>query len=151
MIKQIVKLTTIFIVLATCLTACFNLKEPQVKGVNNVKIIGVKDGEITMSFDVRIKNDNNIDLKVTKLDLDVTVNGTKLGKAILIDKLVIEKNQEKTYTVPINIKLDSEQGSLFTMLLGFMGNTPKVEVNGSVSAKAYGITKTVPISYSPKL
>lgn len=137
----------VFIWVAVFFSACAAPKAPEVKQIEDIKVVSMTNKLITVEANVVLVNPNLIDLEITGADIDVTVNDMEAAKINKLTNTKIEGNTEKkvplTVSFPPNkvIKLDN-LGDLFNIVAK---KKAKVAYKGKINVKAVGISFDVAV------
>ena len=132
-------------------TSCITYKDVEFKGINNASIGDLKNQKIPIELTIRVFNPNNYNIKITRANLEVFIEGKYFGKTTISDKVVIKKNKEENYTIVLETS-KSEAGKLILSSLPLLfGKKLILEIKGSVVAKAYGIKKKFPVNEKHEL
>ncbi len=138
-----------WILIASCFlffTSCITYKEVEFKGINDVSIGDIKSQKTPIQLDVKVHNPNNYNIKITKVNLDLYIEGKHFGKTRSSKKVVIKKNQELDYVIVLETSKSEIGKSLFSSLAILLGKKLTLEIKGTVVAKAYGIKKKFPVN-----
>jgi LEA14-like dessication related protein len=136
--KLIIILSAVFL-----LSSC-EIIEPELSGYSNFKIKKMEGKEFDITFDVRVENENGFGMKVKKGSVDVEANNMVLATLTLSDKIKVKRKSDKTYTVPVHIKI--ADGAMFRILALLTSSKVDLEFDGKVKGSVLGISKTVPIN-----
>jgi LEA14-like dessication related protein len=103
--------------------------------------------ELEAEFSVRIKNDNSFGFTVTKSDLDLSLNGKKLGKVKLKDKVHVRAKSDDPHTFTIKSDLsESGAGGLPALLSIIQSRSPKVKLVGYLKVRSFlFFSKKIPV------
>ena len=130
------KVLVIFIVSIFIFTSC-KFKEVTVGDVQNIAISEMTDKYVAVDLFIPINNPNNFGFKVSKINLDVSLNGVDLGKAYKISKVKVPSNSNDTYKFTIKVKLKSVANGSMAFLGAMLSNKAKLKLNGYIKAKAF--------------
>jgi LEA14-like dessication related protein len=92
---------------------------------------------------MKVKNPNNYKITIVNSDLDLFINGSKMGKAIIKDKIVLKKQQTEVYTFVVGAKPSG--GILGSLLSIAFSKNVRVGVKGKVKARAFMVSKSFPV------
>ena len=113
-------------------TGCVHPKNLEYKGTDHLKFLGIAQGKVNVGADVRLLNPNKFGLTLKKVDLDVAVDGSPAGKAILPKgKYRIPKGAEFELPVIASAELKAGMANIGNVLFGRM---VKIRVDGYVKA-----------------
>ena len=129
------------------LSSCGIYKEVQFKGVKDVSVKEFTTSAIVVEVQAIINNPNGFDITIFDSDLDFIVNGTKLGKAKIADKIVLKKKAQDTYTFVLKADMEDLSSKVGLLLPILLTGKAKVKIKGKVLAKAIGMKKKVPIEF----
>ena len=128
---------TIIVLLASLLITGCKIKEISVGNVQGLKIKNVSKKTATLEFLIPVKNENNFSFKISKVNLNLSINRNKLGKVNKIRTVKIPANSDETHSFIIKAKYsDLLKGSVSMLGSLFKGST-KVNIEGYVKAKAF--------------
>jgi LEA14-like dessication related protein len=128
------------------LTSC-KYKEITIGDVQSVSIGEVTKEYATVKFSLPINNPNNFNFKISKISLDVSLNGFNLGNAYDIDKVKVEKNSNDVHKFTIKVKLEGLANSGLGFLGALLSNKVKLNLKGYVKANAFLIgTKKIDVN-----
>ncbi len=121
-----------------------NVAIPSVEKISNFKPGQLKDGKLNFSFTTQINNPDKLKFKIRRVDLDILMNGNKIGeihtnRVIRIRRLLKpEVNWELTGDLKSLIKPD--------MILSVLtGGRPEFAVKGSIQVSRLFFRKTIPV------
>ena len=143
----------LLIILVSCLSfnSCITYKEIEFNGVRDVGIGSLNSQVIPIELMVNINNPNNYNIKITRANLDIYLEGKHFGKSEIKDKIVIVKKEEKNYSITLETSKSKIGKSLFSSISMLFGKSISLEVKGTVTAKAFGIKKKFPIHEKQQL
>ncbi len=130
------KVVLIFIVSIFIFTSC-KFKEVTVGDVQNIAISEMTDEYVAVDLFIPIKNPNNFAFKISKINLDIGLNGVDLGKAYKMSKVKVPANSNDTYKFTVKIKLKSAANSSMAFLGAMLSNKAKLKMKGYIKAKAF--------------
>ncbi len=144
-------LAMLILVLAT---GCAIPLEPRFEQVSEFKPhgkAGGKEAGITLGLDMH--NPNPYKIKLLAYDLDIFLNGNKVGDATHRGKQVMIGKSTSTIRIELVTDLKQIFGGLIGALNGLLGKKQalELEIKGTVVAKAKGIQKKVPIEFKKAL
>jgi LEA14-like dessication related protein len=129
-------------VVSGLLVSCRQPKDLVYKSVQN---FGLQKGKALM--DISFYNPNKYKLKLKNADLDVFLNGAKLGKMNVSKAVVIPRMD--TFTVPVSIDVDLKNLLPNALQLAFSSDM-SVKLQGNLKAGRHGVYKNVPVNYEGK-
>lgn len=122
--------------------SCRQPKDLVYKSVQN---FGLQKGKALM--DISFYNPNRYKLKLKNADLEVFLNGARLGK-MNVNKAVAIPRMD-TFTVPVSIDVDLKNLLPNALQLAFSSDM-SVKLQGNLKAGRHGVYKNVPVNYEGK-
>lgn len=143
--KSIHKVFFISVFSILLLSSCITYKDVQFQGVENFKINNLDTKQVTLSFDLKIYNPNNYKIKVKPSEVNVLNKNNKLlGKAEILDKVVVQKEKSGLYPVTVKAKLSdvfiSGGGSILDLI---KNRSTDIKLQGTIKVKAKCIGKKI--------
>lgn len=133
-------------------TSCFQYKEVEMEGVEDVRIKNLSAKGVEIEVDMKIKNPNNYKISIVDSDLDIYLKKKKMGNAIIQNKIVLPKKSSKVHTIMIKGDLKGmDLASLLGLVGIFGGGSLDVQMKGFIKAKAKGIAKKFPVDVTEKV
>jgi LEA14-like dessication related protein len=117
-------------------TSC-KFKDVTVGDVQNIAISEMTDEYVAVDLFIPINNPNNFAFKISKINLDIALNGIDLGKAYKMTKVKVPANSNNTHKFTIKIKLNNVANSSMAFLGAMFSNQAKLKLNGYIKAKAF--------------
>ena len=130
------KIVLIFIASIFIFTSC-KFKEVVIGDVQNIAISEMTDEYVAVDLFMPIKNPNNFAFKISKVNLDISLNGIDLGKAYKMTKVKVPANSSDTYKFTVKIKLKNVANSSMAFLGAMLSNKAKLKLKGYVKANAF--------------
>ncbi len=126
------------------LAGCTAYREVTVDSVENVRLAGMDAQGMALRVDVRVNNPNRYRIRVHEPELDLYLNDTRIGTAVLDTPLTVPAQSTSTVRIPLHARV--EGGPLLVMGLGMLlGDRPVLRAEGTVGARAGLVRKRVPI------
>ncbi len=133
-------------------TSCNIYKEVEVKEVRDVRLTEFGSDGLKAEVDVVVENPNSFKLKVTDSDLDVSVNGTNVGKVKLGEKLIIDKSSTNLYTLHFKSDYDDLSPQFLQSLITLIFvNYAEFSAQGYVKGRALMVSKKVKVDLKEKV
>lgn len=129
-------------IVSLLLVSCRQPKDLVYKSVQN---FGLQKGKALM--DISFYNPNKYKLKVKNVDLDVYLNGARLGKMNVSRPVAVPRMD--TFTVPVSMEVDLKNLLPNALQLAFSSDM-SVKLQGNVKAGRHGVFKNVPVNYEGK-
>lgn len=132
---------------AICLTGCGQMEEVKFGKIQGAKLINADLKKLQAEFQVVITNPNSFGFTVTKSDMDLSLNGKKLGKVKLSDRVHIKAKSDEPYTFKIESDLsESGMGGLPALLGLIQSKSPRVKLQGHLKVRTFlFFSKKIPV------
>ena len=129
------------------LTGCLSYKPVELVGIRSMKLTHVDTKGITATVGVEMKNPNGYKIRVKDPDVDLSINGIGVGKALLDSAVVLKRRSTEVYRIPIHVNFQIDQAGIIPGLAtGFLTGSVKLGVKGTVVGKAGLVRKRFPFS-----
>ncbi len=116
--------------------------------VENFKMQQVDNNKAAVSMDIRLYNPNHYKLELKDADINVFINGNKLGRVQVDDK--VEVPREDTCVLPVILNVDIQQLLPNAVQLLLSNGMADILLKGTVKAGRHGIYVPIPINYEMK-
>lgn len=150
------KKINVLLIATLCLfVACQEMaKEPVFKEMTNIKVADFKGDIVTLKADALFNNPNLFGVQIIKTDVQVEVNGNKVGKVNQVK--AAEMPAMSDFSVPVEIEFDTNKvfksGGFWGKALEVLANRSlKVKYNGTVTVKALEIELELPIDFENEI
>lgn len=121
-----------------------NVAIPSVEKISNFKPGEWKDGKLSFGFTTQINNPDKLKFKIRRVDLDILMNGNKIGE-IHTDRVIKIRRLLKP---EVNWELTGDLKSLIKpdMILSVLiGGRPEFAVKGTIQVSRFFFRKTIPV------
>lgn len=145
------KYSVIYLFLILFLSSCFTIRPLEFKGTENITT-NRTDTAFEMTFDVAMHNPNNVSIRLSKLEAEVTIDDLPLGKAGLSQSVRLTRNSD--FTLPIGAKaslvdLINLSGIGLNLYLGNQSATATIK--GNMTLKKFIFSKKIQFEYKEKI
>ena len=127
-------------------SSCNVYKSVNIGGVDDVDFKGMVDNKINLELKVPITNPNGYKIKITSMDLDVTVNGKYLVKMKNAGVIIIPKKSDEVQNFPVNIYVKNLLGSMSALYKMRKMKSFEMQIEGTIKVKAMLRSKTIEVS-----
>ncbi len=131
----------------SCLASCRAMKDPDYKGIDSFRVMGVKGDTSTLSLNVRYYNPNNRNLQMKDAVGDAYIDTIYLGHFSMDTIIRIEKNADFIVPVVLRANLKNIYRNAASVLLNKEFN---VRLEGQCKVGRGGIFVHYPIHYQGK-
>ena len=133
------------------LQSCRVYRDVEFKGVKDTRFTSFNSQGITCEFDVELYNPNPYNITMMESNMELFMEGTRLGRVNLPSSAVLTGEGNTT----LQLSCTAEPSSIPTLLGGAIGLVFKkdlvIQGKGSVTAKAFLISKTIPVSFEQRI
>jgi len=135
----------LLIIVCTC--SCRQPKQLVYQNVQNFKLKQAGLQQTEVSLDIRLFNPNNYGMKLKDADVDVFVNGNRLGKMQVNEFFAVPGLDTFSMPVMLSVDLKNAVPNVLQLLL-----SPEVDIKlaGTVKAGRHGVYVRVPVNYEGK-
>jgi LEA14-like dessication related protein len=130
-----------------CLLSCKYPKNLEYKDIRHFKLQQAKFQQPKVTMDISLFNPNNYAMRLKQADIDVFINGNKVGK-MQIPRAVHIPSRD-TFVLPATLSVDL-RNALPNALQLVMNSEVNIKLIGTVKAGRHGIFITVPLNYEGK-
>lgn len=130
------------------LSGCRPLLEPEVKGMSGFAVNRKnEEKKIQYEFDLEVFNPNRKKIALLKYELDVYVNGKKVGTSLSTQKHKLSKFEKQSFHFVVLSDLKQTLGGIMGLLTSFLGGDQEVNVklDGVVKARAGWVSRKMPV------
>jgi len=139
------KIVVVALLLFCCIASCKKPESFEYRDIRNFKIDSLGFDKSTVSMDLVYFNPNNYGVDLKKVDCDVFVQHSYLGKYSLDTTMHIAKRSE--FFIPSHMQIDM-RNLMKNTFSSFFSTELLIEVKGTTRVGKAGIYITVPFSYS---
>lgn len=125
-------------------------QEPQFLRIDNIEVTEVKGSEALLNADAYFYNPNDVNMKLKQVDVDVVVEGKKIGKINHSLKTRIPANSE--FKVPLDATFNLGEIGLLNSIISILnGKKVKVHYSGHITVSVYGFSSKVPVEFDDEV
>ena len=133
------------------LQGCRVYRDAQFKGVKETRFTSFNAQGVSCEFDVEVYNPNPYKITLMQSDVNLFLEGTRLGKVQLPESAVLHAENSTI----LKLTCTAEPSSIPKIVGGAIGLVFKkdvvIEGKGMVTAKASLVTKTVPVEFTQRV
>ena len=123
------------------------MKDPEFKGIENVKVSEVGLAGSLVTLDIRYYNPNNFNGKLKQAEGDAWMDSTYLGHFVADSTVFIPANSE--FLVPVRLVMDMKQ--IFkNSLAALLNEQVMLTITGNARAGRSGFYKNFSLNYTGK-
>lgn len=137
----------LLVVGASVLTGCGTIEEVTFGKMQNARLVNADMKALEAEFTVNIKNENKFGFTVTKSDLELSLNGSRLGKVKLKKKVRVKAKSDDPHTFRVKADLSEAGVAGIPALLGLIqSKSPRVKLKGDLKVRTFlFFSKKVPV------
>ena len=143
--KRIINLIGL-ILLTVVLSSCNAYKSVNIGDIDSVNFKGMIDNKISLELQVPVTNPNGYKIKIKSMDLDITVNGSYLGKLKNTIEIVIPAKSDEIQNFPVEIYVKNALASMASMYKLRKAKSLEMQIEGTIKVKALLNSKTIKVS-----
>ncbi|MEA1872832.1 MAG: LEA type 2 family protein [Bacteroidota bacterium] len=125
-------------------TAC-KIQAPIIGEPTSYELEKLDFKEIKLKIWLPIENPNNIKFNISNVDMDIYVNGLKLGKVTKLEKVHIPKNSKDIYAIKLDVKLKNLGISAISAMRELKSRRVTIRLDGSVTVSKFVIVKKIKV------
>ena len=143
--KQLLPIPAILFLLFAA--SCHSVKQPEFKGVENVRLDKLAADETILLMDIAYFNPNKSKLKFRNAEGDAWIEGTSLGHFIIDSSITIQPNAP--FRLPVKLQVDMSKVLRNTLTL-LLHPEVMVKVQGTARVGKSGFFIRYPFNYEGK-
>ena len=129
------------------LSSCQEPQGFEYRSFRNLKVSNIGFDKATLTTDLVLYNPNNFGLDLSRVDLDIFINGTLLGHTAQNIQVPIAKREE--FVLPIMIDLDVKN-LLKNGMISLTNKEVDIRSVGFVRVGKMGVFKSFPVDYTTR-
>lgn len=134
------------LLLLVLLAGCATPKELEFKGISKFAVNrDNEDEKLRIQLVAAIHNPNQFRVKVLDYNLDLYINGSKIGRAESGENSLLRKECQTDVPFSVQTSLGGLLSGAGAVLMGLGKPDLQLRIVGDVRAKAYGIPKRYPV------
>jgi len=142
------KSIVLFLVIAISSIGCKEYEEIQFIGLQDVKVNGIKGGNLLISTNAAFHNPNNFKGKLKSANIYVLYKGDTLAEVTNIDKISVAPSSKFLVPLSMGISISKLQTGLLSNLASLIRKkSVELEFKGNIKVASFGFTQTIPVSY----
>ena len=141
--------TILFSINLLLILACERPQEPEFLRMKDVKVSNLSFQEVTIEGNAEFRNPNPYGITLTNVDLDIGVEGKKVGNIRQTEKAEIPAKKDFEIPVVANVKTSDLSMDLLGSALSLLGkkSDKKIDVTyqGTITVEAMGVPIQIPV------
>jgi len=135
----------IFFLLA--FASCRQPKELIYQNVENFSLKQADKDKAHLAMDIRLYNPNRYAMKLKSADVDVYMNGNKIGKMNAAKQCMLPARDTFSLPVTLEVELKNVLSNALQLLLN---SEADIKLDGRIKAGRHGVYITIPVYYEGK-
>lgn len=133
------------IIAISLLFSSCSFKEVSVGKVKQLEVNELSLKGVNLNLLIPIKNDNNFQFRITKVDLKVMVNGIELGKVVDTKNKVIPANSNNDHEFNLSVKFKTVLSDAAELFKTLRKRKADVRIVGNIKVKKFLLTKNIKV------
>ena len=129
------------------LMSCSSFREPDFKGIENVKTTAISLSHTSLAIDLHYFNPNNTQIKLKNAEGDAWIDGTPLGRFFMDTLILIPAKAD--FRLPVKLELEMKS-VLKNSLAVFLKNEVMLKIEGQARIGKAGFYINYPVRYEGK-
>ncbi len=142
---------SLVVFMAVFLASCGNFESISIGDPSEVKLMGFEENYLKLLIKLPVDNPTHHKIGFSDVDLKVFLNGNYIGKIIMDESLVIERNRSKEYELPVKIRLANILGTAFIMMNMRQGQKAEIRIEGSITAKSFMLKRSIEVKETKRI
>ncbi len=142
--KQRKSLLLLFFIMIFGLSAC-KIQAPIIGSPTDYKVEKFNLKEVKLKIWLPIENPNKLKFNISKVDLDIYINGSKLGKVTKLEKVQIPAKSKDIYAVKLHVEMKDLGVSAMSALAHLSSRRVLLKLDGSVTVSKFVIVKKIEV------
>jgi LEA14-like dessication related protein len=130
------------------LSACKNIENIEIKGIDKVVVQGFQDNKIYFTAGLKVYNPSGVSFKLREINLKTVADGSFLGTLQCTDEIKVMARADSVYMVPLNLRLANIFTGASSLYRISRQKKVKLELQGYVRVKTFLISRKIEISES---
>jgi LEA14-like dessication related protein len=144
-------LSSVCLLILLSFSSCFTIKPLEFKRTENISS-SRSDTAFEMTFDLAMHNPNNVSIRLSKLETEVTIDDLPLGKAGLKNQVRLTRNSD--FSLPVSahaslLDLLNLSGIGLNLYLGKQSATATIK--GNMTLKKFIFSRKIQFEYKEKI
>jgi LEA14-like dessication related protein len=134
----------IVLLVAVILISCKDIREPELRGIENVKLNGLSLSSSTITLDIKYFNPNPFKAKLKEAEGDAWIDSAYLGH-FKVDTLV-QVPADSEFLVPVKLAVEMKYMLQHSFSI-FRKEEVMIRIAGTAKAGRHGFYRNIPLKY----
>ena len=135
----------LFLFLVIHLSSCSDFQEIKVGSPSAIIVKSIRDNKINVDLSIPIVNPNDLQFKITKINLEVIVNDNYLGKITNVKNVLIKGNSNENHIFNLDLEVKSIVKGVISIVNVFGSGKVEIDSKGYIKARSGLIVKSIPV------
>lgn len=142
----------IIVVVLGVLTSCSYEKSITFLRLQEVKVNGIKNGELLLSTKALFNNPNDAGGRIKKVNIYVLHRRDTLAIVHETNKLKVSPNANFSVPLSLSVSINKLQSGLLSNLSSLLqSRAVKLDFVGEIKVSSWGVSQKIPVNYSEKV
>lgn len=136
----------VLILITITLSSCNAYKMVNIGDVQKVDFKGMVNNKISLELQVPVSNPNTYKIKIKSMDLDVSINGSYIGKMKNPNQIIIPPKSNDIQVFIVDVYVKNALASMASLYKIRNSRSFEMEIIGTIKVKALVRGKTIQVS-----
>lgn len=142
------KKSILFFLVLLSTIGCKEYEEIRFLGLKEVKVNGVKNGNLLISTKAVFNNPNDFKGKLKSASIYALYKGDTLAHVTHVDKVVVAPKTNFKVSLSLEVSMNKLQKGLLSNLTSLLRKrSVELEFTGDIKVSSFGFTQTIPVNY----
>ncbi len=138
----------IILLVLSSVVGCKQYEEIQFLGLKEVKVNGIKNGNLQISAKAAFNNPNDFKGKLKSATIYALYQGDTLANVSNVDKVSVGPNTDFNVPLSLEVSMSKLQKGLLSNLASLIRKrSVEIEFTGNIKVSCFGFTQTIPVNY----
>ena len=144
-IPAINKIGFVIVFLSFVISACVFIKPVHIAEIKSIQIEKLSVSSAKLELNLEIENPNFVNIKITGIDLDVSIENESLGKINDLEEFEIPANSNEIVKVKLDVSFSNFFAKALKIVKLLSQSDAKVKLSGTIETKAFFINKKIKV------
>lgn len=138
------KIFIIFFISTVLFSGCFPVKPLTIGEIQDFRIDDISAKDISVSFRINVKNQNNFNIIVTKVKLKASIDNKVIGKVTKVNRIIIPPDSKQFHEISAKIQLPENNNNI-SDLLQLSLKRPSLKFDGYIKVRTFMFSRKIPV------
>lgn len=144
-IPVINKIGFVIVFFSFVFNACVFIKPVHIAEIKSIQIEKLSVSSAKLELNLEIENPNFVNIKITGIDLDVSIENESLGKINDLEEFEIPANSNEIVKVKLDVSFSNFFAKALKIVKLLSQSDAKVKLSGTIETKAFFINKKIKV------